>query len=82
MEAKTIYLKDYKPSPFKVDEISLVVDIFEGKTLVTSFMKLFKRQELKGSSQNLELNGENTKLLSIKLNGKELSSDKFQLSAD
>lgn len=79
-QPKTIFLKDYKPSAFFIDTISLNVDIFETHTLVTSTMVIKKSLEFNGKSTNLELNGENTELKFIKLNGKILSSDKFQLS--
>lgn len=81
-QPKTIYLKDYKPSPFKIEHVSLDVDIHADHTRVTSLLKLHKRAEARGKTQNLELNGEGLELKSIKYNGKDLSSDKFQLSSD
>lgn len=82
MDNKTIHLKDYKPSHFTVDTISLLVDIQSDKTLVTSELKLFKRKDLHGTPQTLELSGENMKLISIHMNGEILESSKFQLSND
>lgn len=82
MEAKTIFLKDYKPSPYSIDHIDLTVDIFDEKTKVTSVLKIMKRPELKGEKINLELQGENMKLLSVKLNGTSLSAEAFQVSSE
>jgi len=79
---KTIYLRDYKSSPYLIDSIRLVVDIFESHTLVTSTMKILKSDAFKNQSARLELNGENVLLKSIKLNGEILSSELFQLSND
>lgn len=77
-EPKTIYLKDYKPSEFQIDSIALTVDIFEKHTDVYSVMKITQ----KGTGNNLELNGENIELKSIKFNGEVLSSERFQLSPE
>jgi aminopeptidase N len=82
VEPKTIFLKDYRPSPFTVDSIDLTVDIFDEFTIVTSDLKIKKRPEALGQKINLELNGENMKLLHLKLNGVELSSNDYQLSSD
>jgi aminopeptidase N len=79
---KTIHLKDYVPSSFSIDTIHLSVDIFEERTLVTSVMKILKSETLKGKNANLELNGENVVLKSVKINNETLSSDKFQVSSD
>lgn len=81
-QPKTIYLKDYKPSNFLIDSISLTVDIFEGKTEVTSRMNIQKGKHLSGQKANLELNGENVTLKSVKLNGEILPSDRYQVSSD
>lgn len=79
MEPKTIYLKDYRPSPFQIENINLVIDIHENETLVDSELRMTKGVQ---EHLNLELNGENLKLLSIKLDGRELSSDQFQVTND
>jgi aminopeptidase N len=81
-QPKTIHLKDYKPSAFQIDHINLNVEIFETLTEVTSHLSIRKAREFKGQLANLELNGESLELKSIHMNGKELSSDKFQLSSD
>ena len=81
-QPKTIYLKDYKPSAFLIDSINLQVDIYDQKTYVHSVLKIQKSQEQKGKTSHLELNGENMTLKSIKLNGVELSTDRYQLSSD
>lgn len=82
MEARTIYLKDYKASPFTIDTIHLTVDIHEQKTTVTATLSILKRPELKGQKANLELNGENMKLLSVRVNNQELPSGDYQLSSE
>lgn len=81
-QPKTIHLSDYKPSAFFIDTIHLTVDIFETHSDVTSVMKIQKSDGFKGKSANLELNGENTELKSVKMNGVTLTSDKFQVSPE
>jgi aminopeptidase N len=78
MEPKTIYLKDYRPSPFHIESVQLTVDIFESKTLVTSILKI--RRSPSESKVNLELNGENMLLHSVKIDGEVLSTDRYQVS--
>lgn len=79
MNPKTIYLKDYTPSKFQIDEVHLSVSIFDEKTIVDSRMEIRLGKTV---PSNLELNGENMKLLAVKMNGKELSSHQYQLSSD
>jgi aminopeptidase N len=82
VEPKTIYLKDYTPSPFSIDQIQLEVDIHDAFTRITSTLKILKRPELQGQKLNLELNGENMKLLGLKMNGEEVATEHFQVSPE
>jgi aminopeptidase N len=79
MEPTTIYLKDYKPAAFSIPNIDLVVKIYDDRTIVHSNLKVEKK---KSQAANLELNGENLKLVSIRMNGIELKSSDYQLSSD
>lgn len=79
---KTIYLKDYRPSDFFVEEINLEVDIFHHHTLVSSEMKIKKNPKLFGEKLNLELQGEGLELIQIMLNQQILPHEKYQLSPD
>ncbi len=81
-QPKTIYLKDYRPSPFKIDTIFLSVDIFSDVTKIKSKLHILKESSLKGQSAHLELNGENLKFKSISIDGRVLNNDEFQLSSD
>jgi aminopeptidase N len=75
---KTIYLKDYRPSAYMIDEVDLTVDIAE-KSLVTSKLKIRRTPGVPG---HLELNGENMELVSVSLNGRRLGSADYQLSSE
>lgn len=66
---KPTLLEEYTPSPYTLSTIKLTFDIRDKETLVTA------RMELKSNVAKapLVLNGEEMKLLSVKLNGKALS---------
>ncbi len=81
-QAKTIFLKDYKPSAFTIDSIDLSVDIFDEKTVVKSKMLIHKAKPMLGQNVHLELNGEQIELKSIQINGRVLKNNEYQLSHD
>lgn len=80
-ESKMVYLKDYKPSPFLIDEIDLTVDLFDLETKVTSKLKV-KRNPNGEKANDLFLNGEEIKFVSATLNGKKLSSGDYLLESE
>ena len=81
-QAKTIYLKDYKPSSFFIESVELNVDIFHDKTIVKNKMKIVKSSSLINKPTHLELNGEQVVLKKIQFNGEELKNEDYQLSQD
>jgi aminopeptidase N len=62
---KTIYLKDYKPYPFKIESLDLSFDIHDGETVVTA-KSVFSAT---GSDLQVYLNGEDLALLSLEIDG-------------
>jgi aminopeptidase N len=72
---KTIYLKDYKPYPYAVKSIDLNFDLGDGKTIVTAVSKFVAT----GAAEALFLNGEDLRLLSIKMNGAELNQEAYKI---
>ncbi len=70
-QPKAIYLKDYKPFPFKVHNLYLNFDIHDGYTVVTS-RALYERTN--NSTSDIFLHGEDLELLELKIDG-ELFSD-------
>ncbi|MGZ9097856.1 MAG: aminopeptidase N [Micavibrio sp.] len=74
---QTIFLKDYTPPLYLVEHIDLHVRIFAGKTLVTAKTKYKKNHK---GSEDIVLNGERMKLLSVKIDGESVEytvDDKF-----
>lgn len=63
---KTIFLKDYTPPPYLVEDIALLFRIYDGATTVLSTAK-YKRN---GSSPApLVLDGEHMEIISVKIDG-------------
>jgi aminopeptidase N len=69
---KTVYLKDYTPLPYKVKHIDLRFEIFDGRTVVHATTQFTRNGSHK---EPLFLYGEDLKLLSAKLDGREISAD-------
>ncbi len=64
---QTIYLKDYKPSPYSAVSVDLNFDIHEGYTIVTATTRYKMASHCKDA---LFLHGEHLELMSVKLDGK------------
>lgn len=73
---KTIYLKDYEAPAYLVETIDLTFTLHDTKTLVESVMKMKANG---GKSNNLVLVGEELELVSLVLNGSELSKDQYKI---
>jgi aminopeptidase N len=74
MDNPTIYRKDYKPYPFKLNMVELDVDLYDDHARIQSIMK-FERQ----SDGGLHLYGDGLDLVSILLDDKPLSQDAYQV---
>ncbi len=64
---KTVYLKDYTPAPYQVDQIQLSFALFEDKTIVTSEVQYFKNPL--ASSNTLVLHGQHQRILAVAMDG-------------
>ncbi|XP_004298814.1 PREDICTED: puromycin-sensitive aminopeptidase isoform X2 [Fragaria vesca subsp. vesca] len=76
---KEIFLKDYKMPDYYFDTVDLKFSLGEEKTFVTSKISVFPRVE--GSSSPLVLDGQDLKLLSVRINGKDLKEDDYHLDS-
>uniref|UniRef100_A0A804IBX8 Peptidase M1 family protein n=1 Tax=Musa acuminata subsp. malaccensis TaxID=214687 RepID=A0A804IBX8_MUSAM len=74
---REIFLKDYKMSDYLFDTVDLRFDLGEDKTIVSSKIAVLPRVE--GALCPLVLHGSDLKLLSIKVDGKELKKEDFHL---
>ncbi|MDE0589226.1 aminopeptidase N [Halocynthiibacter sp. C4] len=68
-----IYLADYKPFPFLIDGVELNFDLAPRATRVKS--KINFRPNPDSDSREFFLHGENLKLISAKIDGKEISPE-------
>jgi aminopeptidase N len=71
----TIYLKDYTPPEFNLISCELDFELNPAQTRVTARYEI----EALGGSDTLKLDGEALELVSIHLNGKQVSADDFKV---
>ena len=74
---QTILLKDYQPPEFLVDHVELHLELTEAATRVTSRLSL-RRNPAAGSAP-LRLDGENLRLISVKIDGHPLSAGDYEV---
>ncbi|CAL8157303.1 unnamed protein product [Prunus armeniaca] len=76
---KEIFLKDYKLPDYYFDSVDLNFSLGAEKTIVSSKIAVFPRVE--GSSSPLVLDGQDLKLLSVRINSKELKEEDYCLDS-
>ena len=72
-----IYLKDYCPPDFLIDQVALVFELGEEKTLVHSRLHVQRNPDAKGRAADLYLHGEELALHSIQLDGTPLGQESY-----
>ncbi|KAK9844450.1 hypothetical protein WJX74_002663 [Apatococcus lobatus] len=76
----TIYRKDYKPTPYQVDQVDLTFQLHEDATVVMSRLQMRPTTNGSGGPAPIVFNGrDDMKLWSISINGKQLSSGDYKL---
>ena len=75
-----VFLADYAPPPWLVDEVKLDVDIGADGTLVTATLACRRNPEAE-AGQPLQLDGEGLETLSVRLDGRALAPDEYALTA-
>ncbi len=78
MKNKLIRLKDYERPVFLISKTKLYFDLQEGKSRVRSKLEFHRNAQSASASKELVLNGIQLKLISLKLDGKELKSSQYQ----
>lgn len=73
-----IFLKDYKPHDFKVESIELNFNLDSDKTIVRAKQRVVRQNP---KATELQLNGEDLKLVSVSLDGQPLSEDAYEVHA-
>lgn len=82
-QPKSIYLKDYQPPAYVIDETHLKFDLHEEMTLVDSELLMRRNPEydLQGDT-SLELVGQQLELVGIWVDDQALAADQYQLDGD
>ncbi|MET0320444.1 MAG: aminopeptidase N, partial [Duganella sp.] len=73
----TIYRKDYTPPAFLVDTVELGFDLDPARTIVANRITMVRNPA--ATHQNIELYGEDIELVQLRLNGKVLEADAYQI---
>ncbi len=68
-EPRTIYLKDYRPSPYLIEKVDLDVALAPDNTRVRSRLKVKPNGDPNAPAGPLTLNGEKLELHAVKVNG-------------
>jgi aminopeptidase N len=79
---RTIYLKDYAPPAYLVDDVRLRFELDPAGTRVSSRLMVRRNPHSARPEQPLVLNGQDLELLSIKLDGEVLGADRYQLDGE
>jgi aminopeptidase N len=77
----TIYLKDYKVAPFKIESVELKFELAPHATRVTSDIKMRRNPKSVEKSEPLVFDGEKLKLISIEIDGRMLTSAQYTVDA-
>jgi len=81
-QGKTVYLKDYQPPAFLIDETHLTVKLFEDKALVHARLALRRNVDAGDDkqSQALVLDGSDMELISVSLDGQVQEPDAYTVT--
>ncbi len=78
---ETIYLTDYKTPAYLVESVDLQFQLAPSATRVSSKIR-FTRNSERSNTEPLQLDGEQLKLLSLKLDGVQLDASRYQLTTE
>ena len=83
-DSQIVYLKDYPPPKFLIDETFLQVDLLEKSALITCTLNMRRNLEsLDAQSANLVLDGDyQLNTLSVKVDEVTLSTDKYRIEGN
>ena len=81
-QGKTIYLKDYRPPEYLIDETHLTFELYEDHTLVHSKLVMRRNPDAEGSDNTLVLDGAELTLSKVLLNGETLVASGYSVSED
>ncbi|MCQ2913696.1 MAG: aminopeptidase N [Alphaproteobacteria bacterium] len=81
MSPKTVYSEDYKKPDFQIKNVDISFELDSENTRVVTKMDVYKNIACKKKAK-MWLDGDEVELISIKVNGKELSKDEYVLNEE
>lgn len=78
-QPRTIFLKDYQKPPFLIDETVLHFDLNEQSATVKSRLSVRRNPDAESQPSDLCLDGVDLELVSLAIDGVELSGNQFEL---
>ena len=79
---KAIYLKDYTPPAFLIEQVDLTFELDDDKTLVRNQLTLRRNPNAAQAEKDLRLEGKELILESVSLNGTELDERGYQVGKE
>ena len=79
---QTIYLKDYTPPEYLIEQIELTFELDEERTLVRSSLSLRRNPDSHADGVSLALMGEELELISVALDGVPLAESDFDVGLE
>lgn len=76
---KTIYLKDYRPADFNINQVHLHFDLHEDEARVTAVLDMQRNPMAETPDAPLILNGEELELLRVSIDGRALTNEEFKV---
>jgi len=81
-QPQAVYLKDYTPPHFFIDQVYLEFELGEEVTIVTSHMQMRCNPDNSSAKPTLELHGEEQDLQFIELDGVRLGAEQYSVSEE
>ncbi|MDH4024147.1 MAG: aminopeptidase N [Desulfuromonadales bacterium] len=79
---QTIYLKDYRPPSYLVETVDLHIELSPAQTKVCTTIQIKANPDCSEKRAGLHLYGRQLELLSIKLDGRELTAGEYQVDSE
>ena len=76
---QTIYLRDYTPPPFLIDEVHLHFTLAQDETRVRSTLEVRRNPDAKESEPSLKLDGEELTLHAVLIDDRPLPEDDYEV---
>ena len=79
---QTIYLKDYRPPSYLVETVDLHIELSPAQTKVCTTIQIKANPDCSEKRAGLHLYGRQLELLSIKLDGRELTAGEYRVDSE